>query len=163
MIAAIDVDRIIAERIARRERWESLLPRKKIGYTRSRLFACDDFEVLALLWFPGARTPIHDHGASYCATRVLSGELQVARYHRSESANAAGTPALRLVGQSVQHAGEGDVLDGALDLHSVANATAREAISIHLYAPRYAEFGIYDESGVRLATATARYDAVFDF
>ena len=163
MIAALDVDRIIVERLAERERWEPLLPRKRIGYTRSRLFACDAFEVLALLWFPGATTPIHDHGNSYCATRVLAGELHVARYLRSDEARAADSPGLRLVGRSVQHVGEGDALDGARDLHSVANRSHHEALSIHLYAPRYAEFGIYDESGARLATATARYDAVVDF
>ncbi len=163
MIAALDIDRIIAERLAERERWEPLLPRKKVGYTRSRLFASDAFEILALLWFPGATTPIHDHGDSYCATRVIAGELHVARYIRGDVATAAGGSGLRLVGRSVQHVGEGDALDGARDLHSVANKSPNEALSIHLYAPRYTEFGIYDESGLRLATATARYDAVLNF
>ncbi len=163
MIAGLDLDRIIAERLASRSHWEGLLPRRKVGYTRSRLYLCDDFEVLALLWFPGATTPIHDHGDSYCATRVLAGELHVTRYLRSESVNGVGRSSLRLVGRNVQHVGEGDALEGARDLHSVANPTKVEALSIHVYAPRYSEFGIYEESGLRLATATARYDAVFDF
>ncbi len=163
MIAGLDLDRIIGERLASRSHWEGLLPRRKVGYTRSRLFLCNDFEVLALLWFPGATTPIHDHGDSYCATRVLTGELQVTRYLRTESKNGADRPSLRLIGRSVQHVGEGDALEGARDLHSVTNETKQEALSLHIYAPRYTEFGIYEESGIRLATATARYDAVFDF
>ncbi len=163
MIAELDIKRIIADRLVSRSDWERMLPRKKIGYTRSRLYACDAFEVLALLWFPGAATPIHDHGDSYCATQVLAGELHVARYLLPEAANDEGNIVLQLVGRSVQHVGEGDALESVRDLHSVANQSTSEALSIHVYAPRYTEFGIYDASGVRVATATARYDAVFDF
>ena len=163
MIAELDIDRIIADRLVSRSHWEPSLPRKKIGYTRSRLYAGEAFEVLALLWFPGATTPIHDHGASFCATRVLAGELHVTRYLRLDSSNDDGRIPLQLVGRSVQRIGEGDALESARDLHSVANRATNEALSIHVYAPRYSEFGIYDASGVRIATATARYDAVFNF
>ena len=157
VIAEIEIDRIVAEHVERRLQWEPLLPRRRTGYTRTRLTACDTYEVLALLWFPEALTPIHDHGDSYCATRVLAGELHVARYERTEEAGAI---AMRLVERGVQRAGDGDALQSARQLHSVANPGSREALSLHVYAPRFTAFGIYDESGARLSLASSRYDAV---
>ncbi|NNM93627.1 MAG: cysteine dioxygenase family protein [Candidatus Eremiobacteraeota bacterium] len=160
MIAALEIDRIVAEYRARRTEWEPLLPRRRMGYTRSRLVACDAYEVLALLWLPGALTPIHDHGDSYCATHVLAGELNVARYLRTDGGTDASTSALRLVGRGVQRAGDGDALGSARELHSVENLAPEDALSLHVYAPRYTTFGIYDESGLRIALAPSRYDAV---
>ena len=157
VIAEIEIERIVAEYLERRREWEPLLPRRRTGYTRTRLTACDAYEVLALFWFPGALTPIHDHGESYCATRVVAGELHVARYERTEE---AGTIAMRLVERCIQHAGEGDALQSAREIHSVANPGSREALSLHVYAPRFTTFGIYDESGARLSLAPSRYDAI---
>ena len=160
MIAEVEIDRIVAEQIARRSQWERRLPRRRAGYTRSRLLACDAYEVLALLWFPGAATPIHDHGDSYCATRVLAGELHVARYLRTDDGSDESKIAIRLVDRGVQRAGDGDALASARELHSVANPGSGEALSLHVYAPHYTTFGIYDESGARIALAPSRYDAV---
>ena len=156
MIAEMEIERIVAEHIERRPHWEPLLPRRRTGYTRTRLAACDTYEVLALFWFPGALTPIHDHGESYCATRVLAGELHVVRYERTEEAGAI---AMRLVECGVQRAGDGDALQSARELHSVANPGSHEALSLHVYAPRFTTFGIYDESGARISFASSRYDA----
>jgi len=160
MIADLEIDRIVAENLARRSLWESMLPRRRTGYTRTRLMACDGFEVLALLWFPGAATPIHDHGDSYCATRILAGELEVARYHRVGPEGVSG--ALRLVERGIQRVGEGDALANARELHSVKNVGSVNALSLHIYAPRYTEYGVYDESGAVIARAFSRYDAILD-
>jgi len=160
VIAALEIDRIVAEHLARRTQWESMLPRRRTGYTRSRLAACDAYEVLALLWLPGAVTPIHDHGDSYCATHVLAGELHVARYLRTDNGNDESKIGIRLVGRGVQRPGDGDALGSARELHSVENPGPHEALSLHVYAPRYTTYGIYDESGACIALASSRYDAV---
>jgi len=162
MIVAFDVDRTVADAIAIRERWEPLLPRRCGDFTRTRIFCRPDFEVLALLWSPASSTPIHDHGGSYCATRILRGELSVARYYRID--DFADPQYARIIFQNecVQRTGEGDALNGERDLHRVCNSASDEALSIHLYTPRLTAFQSFDIAGRITQVGSSSYDAILD-
>jgi predicted metal-dependent enzyme (double-stranded beta helix superfamily) len=44
-----------------------------VAYVRTLLYRDERAEMLALTWLPGQRSPVHDHGASTCVVRVVSG------------------------------------------------------------------------------------------
>jgi predicted metal-dependent enzyme (double-stranded beta helix superfamily) len=111
------------------------------------------YSIVALVWQPGQRTPIHSH-RSWCVVGVHEGrELE-----RSFRLAADG-----LV-QADQHVlAQGHVtwlLAGEQDIHDVANADATTTISIHIYGLDYMTAGssvldIYTERDPTRATAAS--------
>jgi 3-mercaptopropionate dioxygenase len=92
------------------------------------------YSVLALVWRPGQRTPIHSH-ASWCVVGVHEG----AELERSFRGAEHGVLEL---GRRTMHAGEVAWLDaGDDDIHEVANAAATTTISIHVYGLDYRTAG----------------------
>ena len=92
------------------------------------------YSVVALVWQPGQRTPIHSH-RSWCVVGVHEGrELE-----RSFRVAAAG-----LVPVDEHLLEQGHVtwlLSGEQDIHDVANAAATTTISIHVYGLDYRTAG----------------------
>src|SRR5271157_6227484 len=59
-------------------------------YARNLIYRDDFFEVLALCWLPGQRTPVHSHGGQLGWVTVVQGELvcrdyRFVRYQESEA------------------------------------------------------------------------------
>lgn len=84
------------------------------------------FSVVALVWLPGQRTPVHDHVA-WCVTGVYRGVEQEQRYA------ARGGTHLVPTEQVVNRAGEVCGFAPPGDIHLVRNAGDEKAISIHVY------------------------------
>ncbi len=83
--------------------------------------------IVALVWLPGQRTPIHDH-VSWCVVGVYEGRERELRY--------------RAVGGRLEEAGSIDALPGHVevivpsseaDIHAVAAVGTEPTISIHVY------------------------------
>lgn len=99
------------------------------GYVRRRLFLDESWEALLLCWLPGQKTVIHDHGASWGATLVLTGDLVESQY--------------RWHGHGLPMEFRGDAALGAHQItvethdtvHLVSNRSAAPAASLHLYSP----------------------------
>ena len=107
---------------------------------RQHILHVDDrgrFSVVALVWLPGQRTPIHDH-VSWCVVGVHLGGEQETRY---ELTRAAGRPALRRRGQWFNPPGSVMALQPPGDIHRVANAGQGTAISIHVYGADIGRLG----------------------
>ena len=109
------------------------------------------YSVVALVWQPGQRTPIHSH-RSWCVVGVHEGrELE-----RSFRVAAGG---LVQVDEHVLEQGHVTwLLQGEQDIHDVANADASTTISIHVYGLDYTTAGssildIYAEPDPTRATA----------
>ena len=97
------------------------------GFTRNLIFGDDQMSVWAIVWAPGARTPIHDHHCS-CCFAVLQGVLrevwfdavggdhaiETARHHRTAGHIAAMMPS-------------------GPNIHQMLNEGPDEAVSIHIY------------------------------
>jgi 3-mercaptopropionate dioxygenase len=105
------------------------------------------FSVVALVWLPGQRTPVHDH-VSWCVTGVHEGEESERRYRLVPDGRTA-----RLVPTEDVVNPQGAVCGFAPpgDIHRVRNAGTETAISIHVYGADIARLG----SSVRRV-----YDAV---
>lgn len=88
-------------------------------YTRVLLHRDERVEIRLLCWEPGQSSALHDHGASSCAFRVLTGEATEHRIGRPDRVLRAG---------DVAHAAPGDV-------HQIANVGPEPLVTLHVYAP----------------------------
>jgi predicted metal-dependent enzyme (double-stranded beta helix superfamily) len=92
------------------------------------------YSIVALVWQPGQRTPIHSH-RSWCVVGVHEGR-EMERSFRV----AAGS--LVEVDEHVLEQGHVTwLLEGDQDIHDVANADGATTISIHVYGLDYAAAG----------------------
>jgi predicted metal-dependent enzyme (double-stranded beta helix superfamily) len=86
--------------------------------------------VVALVWQPGQRTPIHDHIA-WCIVGVYRGVERELRYRLVEH---DGAPCLLPIGSVEAHPGHVEALVGpAEDIHCVTAGGDEKTISIHVY------------------------------
>src|SRR5215218_4169882 len=87
--------------------------------------------IVALVWLPGQRTPIHDH-VSWCVVGVYEGRERETRYRAVET---GGRRHLEAVGTIEALPGHVEVIvpSGEADIHAVTAVGARPTISIHVY------------------------------
>ena len=96
------------------------------------------FSVVALVWTPGQRTPIHDHVA-WCVVGVYEGEETETRY---QLYGDAGHPFLVETGVHTGRPGDTTALvPPDENIHEVRNDSSRAAISIHVYGANIAALG----------------------
>ena len=90
------------------------------------------FSVVVMVWGPGQRTPIHDHGGMWCVEGVYRGAIRVTRYDLD--APIAGDVA-RFHRYEVIEAGVGRTgsLIPPVDYHTIENEHAETAITVHTY------------------------------
>jgi 3-mercaptopropionate dioxygenase len=102
------------------------------GYRQHLLHVSEDrrLSVVALVWLPGQRTPIHDH-VSWCVVGVYRGIESEARYRLVER---DGRRLLLPTGSVEAHAGHVEALvPPAENIHSVTAVGSKKTISIHVY------------------------------
>jgi Cysteine dioxygenase type I len=117
-------------------------------YTRNLIFADELFEVMALCWSPGQRTPIHTHNGQLGWMSVEQGALAVINY-RWLSCNAAdnqnvvgmdclaGASELELERRDVQECFPGgavNTVDKVQTIHQVVLEGREPAVSLHIYS-----------------------------
>jgi predicted metal-dependent enzyme (double-stranded beta helix superfamily) len=114
-------------------------------YTRLLLNSFDDdFQIVAVLWGLGSRSPIHDHEGTVGAVAALVGATKETKYHL-----------LSQHGDQVElHEGETITLsattvtpilpDEMTQLHAMTNATNVWAATVHVYLSPVMNFHIYE-------------------
>jgi cysteine dioxygenase len=104
-------------------------------YVRRVLYRALAFELVLACWLPGQASPIHDHGGSEGAMRIVAGQLHERRYRRSGK---------ELIVTSERRVATGTLLlETANTIHQVENATMGPALSLHLYAPPLLSMNAY--------------------
>lgn len=103
------------------------------SYVRTLVHTGPVYEALVMCWLPGQRSPVHDHGGSACAVRVVSGAAIETVYTVDERCLASP------VSQRLFSAGEVVCSEDA-DVHTLANALTGEGfgealVTIHIYSP----------------------------
>jgi 3-mercaptopropionate dioxygenase len=96
------------------------------------------FSVVALVWLPGQKTPIHDH-VSWCVVGVYTGEEEEIRYRLYEDGDRR-----FLVPEGRQETQPGQVttlIPPEEDIHQVSNVGKGKAISIHVYGADIGKLG----------------------
>ena len=97
------------------------------SYDRSLVKRVDPFfDIQALRWSPGAKSPYHDHALRGCLQVVINGELHERRLV------TAGEPAIR---STLTPETSPSFISNSLGIHSISNPTPHVVLSIHLYAP----------------------------
>ncbi|MGW0546177.1 cysteine dioxygenase [Streptomyces altiplanensis] len=97
------------------------------------------FSLVALVWLPGQRTPVHDHVA-WCTTGVHAGAEHERRYRLVPSCDGT---AARLVATEDVVNPRGTVCGFAPpgDIHQVWNTGTDVAISLHVYGADLSRLG----------------------
>ena len=96
------------------------------------------FSVVALVWLPGQKTPIHDH-VTWCVVGVYTGEEEEIRYRLCEDGDRR-----FLVPEGRQKTQPGQVttlIPPEEDIHQVSNVGEGKAISIHVYGADIGKLG----------------------
>lgn len=103
------------------------------GYTRHLLHAdpAGRFSVMALVWRPGQRTPVHGH-RTWCAYLVRHGVLREERFAWQPGRDCATRidTVTKLTGETLCAPA------GLAAIHSLGNDSDEVAVSIHVYGVR---------------------------
>ena len=97
------------------------------GYKRNFVYDSENLQVLVLCWLPGQASGIHDHCASYCGVRVVSGCA-------SETVFQGGSEEQMIDYCRVLHCGDVVTSRGSF-IHRIANTQPSELITLHVYTP----------------------------
>jgi len=131
-------------------------------YTRNLIYRDDCFEILALCWLPGQRTPIHSHNGQLGWVTVVQGELACRDYRfvRSPFAKtkaptgacvaSGGRPVeVELLG-STSFAADGAVavVDRRQTTHRIENleTSCHGTVSLHVYSKPIDSCVLFDEA-----------------
>ncbi|MFC9769351.1 cysteine dioxygenase [Rhodococcus jostii] len=111
-----------------------------LGYRQHILHIESDgsFSVVALVWLPGQRTPIHDH-LSWCVVGVYEGEESERRYTLAEKVDGSRLIPNGRTTTNPIHTACGFAPPG--DIHEVWNSSDKTTISIHVYGADISKLG----------------------
>jgi cysteine dioxygenase len=107
-------------------------------YRRNLIRAGEWYNVWALCWRNGQRSPIHDHKGSSCGVRVLQGTMTETLFEFAPNGQIRATFS--------RDVGAGGVVGSEdLDIHQVSNLQAGQAnlVTLHVYSPPLAVMGTY--------------------
>ena len=119
------------------------------------------FELLVLCWRPGQESTIHDHAGALNAIRVFSGELTSRTFSRSTGVSSGGGP----VAQDDEERVPADAAMVGLDrdgIHQLANTSADDLITVHVYAPALMELNVYSTTSADVERRPLRYTLADD-
>jgi predicted metal-dependent enzyme (double-stranded beta helix superfamily) len=123
---------LVAELAARPDAWRHLVDHDPAARTYEQLCRDEHVAVWLICWMDDHDTGFHDHDVSCGALAVADGELVEERL-------ALGGPPLR------RRIRAGEAVDfAASDIHRVAHAGDRPAVTIHAYSPPLWRMGAYE-------------------
>ncbi len=100
------------------------------------------YVVVAMIWGPGQRTPLHDHAGTWCVEGVLEGRIEVTQFDLVEREEDR----CRFVRIDSIETGVGTA--GALippyEYHTIANARDAASITLHVYGNDLTHCGIFE-------------------
>jgi cysteine dioxygenase len=130
-------------------------------YARNLVCRTPSFELLVLCWRPGQESTIHDHAGSLNAISVHSGEL-TSRVFLPAADAANGSGPVEMV--SEDKLGPGDDVIGVDrgGIHQLANTSADDLVTVHVYAPALTELNVYSATSAVVERRRLRYTLADD-
>ena len=136
------LDDLLKRASVTRDDLESILSFGEKGYKRNCITRSEWYELVAICWKNGQRSPIHDHRGSSCAFRVVHGTGLETRFRFEEKV-------LRVAASNRMPEGYVCAAEDE-DIHEIANAepTGRDLVTLHIYSPPLKRMNTYElESG----------------
>lgn len=104
------------------------------NYHRNKIACSDWYDLLVICWKPGQASAIHDHTASSCGFKILTGVATEQVYERTGNRDDEGE-FVRGVSQRSYACGE-ICLAQDQDIHRISNESASEKlVTLHVYSP----------------------------
>jgi len=109
------------------------------GYRRNTIKRTEWYELLALCWRSGDRTPIHDHQGVSCAFKVVEGTGTEIRFANTPSGLICPAKTVEMSPGYICAADDADI-------HEVANmqAPGTDLITLHIYSPPIKNMNVYE-------------------
>lgn len=117
------------------------------------------YVVVAMIWGPGQKTPLHDHAGTWCVEGVLEGRIEVTQYDLVGRDH--GRCRFEVMDSVQTGVGAAGSLIPPFEYHTIANARDRASITLHVYGNDLTHCGIFepDDTGTyRRREKTLTYD-----
>ena len=112
------------------------------------------FTVVAMVWGPGQKTPIHDHAGIWCVEGVYAGCIRVTSYDlRARNGARCRFEPCRELTQDIGCAG---ALIPPVEYHVIENPEDVPAITVHVYGGELETCNVFEPDGKGYHTMVAR-------
>jgi cysteine dioxygenase len=129
-------------------------------YARNLVCRTPSFELLVLCWRPGQESTIHDHAGALNAIRVFSGELTSRTFRRTRGVTSSAGPVAQ---DDEERLPRGSMVGLDRDgIHQLANTSADDLVTIHVYAPALMELNVYSTTSAVVERRRLRYTLAED-
>lgn len=120
--------------------------KEKDHYTRNLIHKTELFELIAICWDIGQKSPIHNHRDQSCWMAVPYGKLQIHNFALVRKDPGNRFCELRSNGQLIMDPANPQQVDVEEPIHQVLNLSAfgSKAISLHVYSKPFDTCEIYD-------------------
>jgi cysteine dioxygenase len=145
-------------------------------YTRNLIYRDDLFEVLALCWLPGQKTPIHSHNGQLGWMLTLQGEVAIHEYRylrcsSPENRNVVGLDCLagghnvelaKLTSVTSTNDGKVATVDKTHTIHQIENVDSARvgSVTLHIYSKPIDSCVAFDLRTHRCGRRTLHYYSV---
>jgi len=115
-------------------------------YTRNLILRTDLFELIAICWDIGQKSPIHNHRDQRCWMAMPYGKLQVHNFMMIKKDESKNFCELRSHGQFLLDTDSPTEVDPEEPIHQVLNLQQfnSRAVSLHIYSRPYDTCEVYD-------------------
>lgn len=111
----------------------------KAHYTRNCIRRTPNFELIALCWEAGQKTPVHCHGGEECWVYMVDGELEELRFDE-DNFNIENEKLKMSLGEY-----QISYMEDSQGYHCLSNHGSQRAISLHLYHKPINSCRVYDK------------------
>jgi len=118
-------------------------------YTRNLILRNDLFELIAICWDIGQKSPIHNHRDQRCWMAMPYGKLQIHNFALMKKDESKNFCELRSHGQFLLDMDSPTEVDPEEPIHQVLNLQQfnSRAVSLHIYSRPYDTCEVYDLKG----------------
>jgi cysteine dioxygenase len=115
-------------------------------YTRNLIHQTELFELIAICWEIGQKSPIHNHRDQNCWMAVPYGKLQIHNFHLIKKEPSTSFCELKSSGQFLMDPQTPQAVDPTEPIHQVLNLPSfgSKAVSLHIYSKPYDSCEVYD-------------------
>lgn len=115
-------------------------------YTRNLIHKTDLFELIALCWDIGQKSPIHNHRDQKCWMAMPYGKLQIHNFQMIRKDSSNRFCELKSSGQILMDREHPQNVDPEDPIHQVLNLASfkSRAVSLHIYSRPYDTCEVYD-------------------